>query len=260
MTLAELRASLKLWEGRLVNRRAARDEAQARVDEAVAVVKRRKAQIIRAENEAALANPKIITAAQMGLTYTALFGSLGPEKYVTGHYTAGPLDRDDEHGIALAKSVHEYHRSKGWGGTGYHLMILRSGTILGLRPTRLMGAHVGGANTGNLGIVVNGTTGDTPTAAQTASLKWLLANAHTDAMPAAHRTDLDLRNAARRGHNDWSGHTSNGCPGSFKPMYIGTAARARGLDVEESVYPPTYIEGDVEINYRNVSPEEVASA
>lgn len=163
--------------------------------------------------------PRIYTAAQIGLVFENKFGSLGPENYVTGHYTAGRLDTSDQDAIAQAKSFHGFHKSKGWGGAGYHYLITRKGNIVCLRPTWMKGAHVGGNNSNNIGVVMCGTTGDEPSYAQRKSYRWLLDNAHTTKLPRAHRTDLNLANATRLGHNDWPGHTSNGCPGNFKTMY-----------------------------------------
>ncbi|MEH3055559.1 MAG: peptidoglycan recognition family protein [Patulibacter minatonensis] len=164
--------------------------------------------------------PKIVTATQIGLRFTNVFGALGPERFVTGHHTAGPKDTSDAHAMSLARTYHADHARKGWGGLGYHYMITRRGTILCLRPTALKGAHVGGHNSNNIGIVCNGTVGDRPSIRQRRALKWLLANAHTAAMPKAHRTDVSLVHATRRGHNDWSGHQSNACPGTHKKMYL----------------------------------------
>lgn len=169
--------------------------------------------------------PKIITAAQAGLRFANKFGALGPELYVTGHHTAGPKDKSDAHALQLCRSYHAAHAAKGWGGEGYHYCITRRGTIIGLRPTNLKGAHVGGHNSNNVGVMFHGTTGDKPTIRQRRSYKWLLANAHTTRLPKAHRTDRDLRKAKRRGHNDWPGHTTNACPGTHKKMILsgGTA-------------------------------------
>lgn len=168
--------------------------------------------------------PRIYTAAQLGLTFQNRFGELGPELYVTGHHTAGPKDTSDQDAIRLARQFHAEHAAKGWGGIGYHFMLARSGAILCLRPTYLLGAHVGLHNTSNLGLVCNGTTGDRPTAKQAATLRWLLANAHTKKLPRIHRTDRDLRAARRFGHNDWPGHETNECPATHKPMYLAGGA------------------------------------
>jgi hypothetical protein len=164
--------------------------------------------------------PPIVTAENIGLSFVNKFGQLGPEKFVTGHHTAGPKDTSVADAIRLDKQYHAQHAGQGWGGIGYHFNVARDGTLICLRPTILKGAHVGGWNSNNVGVMFHGTTGDRPTDAQRATYKWLLASAHTLAMPAAHRTDLDLRKATRRGHNDWPGHGSNACPGTHKPMIL----------------------------------------
>lgn len=174
----------------------------------------------RIRNRELRRTPKIVTAHQLGLRFANVFGALGPEENLTGHHTAGPKDRDLEHAIALCRSYHNAHAAKGWGGEGYHWSIARDGTIIGLRPTALKGAHVGGHNSRNAGVMFHGTTGDKPTAAQRRSYAWLLANAHTSRMPKAHRTDRALTTAGRRGHKDWSGHASNACPGTHHDLIL----------------------------------------
>lgn len=152
------------------------------------------------------------------LAFENRFGGLGPELRVTGHHTAGPIDTSDKQALALCNQYHVAHASKGWGGIGYHLCITRKGNIILLRPFNLKGAHVGGHNSNNLGVMFHGTTGDTPTIPQRRTFKWLLENGHTRKMPASHRADRDLRDAKRYGHNDWDGHQSNACPGTHKRM------------------------------------------
>ncbi len=166
--------------------------------------------------------PKIATARTQGLAFQNVFGALGAEMHVTGHHTAGPKDTSDAHCAQLNRSYHEAHKAKGWGGIGYHFCVSRRGTIFCLRPTGLKGAHVGSHNTGNVGVMFHGTTGDKPTEAQAVAFNWLLRNAHSWRMPVAHRTDRKINkpSATRRGHNDWSGHESNACPGTHKPMIL----------------------------------------
>ncbi|MGH2761429.1 MAG: peptidoglycan recognition protein family protein [Thermoleophilaceae bacterium] len=164
--------------------------------------------------------PKIVTAAMQAIRPSAIFGGLGTPHYVTGHHTAGATDQSDDHAIALNRSYDDYHRSQGWGGIGYHYCLARSGAILCLRPIVQKGAHVGNHNSNNVGVMCHGTTGDRPTDAQQRSLRWLLDNAHTAAMPAAHRSPVRLSGLPRRGHNDWSGHEWNACPATHKPMYL----------------------------------------
>ena len=164
--------------------------------------------------------PRIVTARSIGLAFANLFGALGAELHVTGHYSAGPRALDADQGIERAREFHALHRGKGWGGIGYHYLIPDDGTLICTRPTNLKGAHTGAHNSTNVGVNMPGTTGDRPTDAQAATYAWLLANAHTDQMPKAHRTDRDLRRASRHGHNQWSGHRSNGCPGKFLDLFV----------------------------------------
>jgi hypothetical protein len=180
--------------------RARRDYRAARVAYEAAKAARRRPRIVR-----------------LDVSVAGHFGPLGAVHSVTGHHTAGPKDTSDAHALSLYRQYHAQHARQGWGGIGYHFGITRNGTIVLLRPVGLKGAHVGGHNTGNVGVVCHGTTGDRPTPEQAAALRWLIANAHTSAMPASHR--IDLRRAALRGHRDWSGHTSNACPGSHYRMY-----------------------------------------
>jgi hypothetical protein len=135
------------------------------------------------------------------------------------------VDSDLDRCIELNQSYDDYHRSLGWGGIGYHYCIARTGEILGLRPVVQKGAHTGNHNSNNVGIMMHGTTGDKATKKQKESLKWLLENAHTDRMPSAHRTPVSLKDLPRRGHNDWPGHESNSCPGSFKSTYINGGSK-----------------------------------
>jgi hypothetical protein len=166
--------------------------------------------------------PRIITAASQGLKFQDLFGPLGDEYYVTGHWTAGVWDKSLSHARSLCRSYHRSHAAKGWGGIGYHFCVTRGGLILCLRPTYLKGAHVGGHNSNNIGVMFHGgyptKSRPTMTTPQGNAFHWLLRNAHTDRMPRAHRTDRPLYkpHTKRLGHNDWSGHGSNACPGSYK--------------------------------------------
>ena len=166
--------------------------------------------------------PRIITARSIGLAFQDVFGELGPERHVTGHHTAGAKDSSDKHCEQVLRAYHHDHMRKGWGGIGYHFCVSRKGTIYCLRPTTLKGAHVGGHNTGNIGVVFHGTTGDRPTGPQARAFHWLLRNAHTTRLPAAHRTDRKIfrPHADRRGHKQWSGHEWNACPGTHLTVIL----------------------------------------
>ena len=139
---------------------------------------------------------------------------------VVGHYTAGPRDRDDAHASMLFRGIDRQHKNQGWTMIGYAFGLSSAGTIYLLRPATKIGAHTLGHNTGNVGVVCNGTTGDKATAAQAKAFRWLLHNAHTDALPKDFR--VDLRGLDVKGHNDL-GPTA--CPGAFKPMYVSKGAK-----------------------------------
>ena len=54
------------------------------------------------------------------------------------------------------ESIHEYHKSKGWSGIGYHYYIRKDGTIYRGRPEGAEGAHTKGQNKNSIGICVEG--------------------------------------------------------------------------------------------------------
>lgn len=166
-----------------------------------------------------VASPKLVGWEKSGLKPANVFGSLGPETKVTTHYAASPRAHNLAEGLALARGFDAFHRSKGWGGVSYHFLIPDTGEIILGRSTLHKGAHVLNTNTGNVGINFFCTAGDKPTKAQAKTYLWLLAHAHTDALPARHRTDRDLRNADIRGHKFWPGQSTD-CPGFFTPAAL----------------------------------------
>ena len=143
------------------------------------------------------------------------FGALGSTRAGVGHYTAGPRDTSDRHGVALFAEYNRQHRAAGWGAIGYHLAILSSGNVLLLRPTSWKGSHTAGQNTGRIGIVVAGGPGQRMTAAQRSTLTWLKNHGHTGAMPSSHRLPVGWHRGFRV-HSDLG---STACPGAYKSDY-----------------------------------------
>lgn len=215
-SLKDLRKSLNLWKRREKRYKSKKNKKKAR-----SIISRRRRQINHLL-KTRRGRPKIITARSIDLHFQNLFGQLGPEYHVTGHHTAGPTDKSDSHAIQLCRQYHRDHKTKGWGGIGYHYCITRRGTIIGLRPVILKGAHVGNHNSNNVGIMFHGTTGDKPTKAQMKTYRWLLSHSNTKHLPKAHRTDRKINkpHADRRGHHDWPGHEWNACPGTHERMIL----------------------------------------
>ena len=55
-----------------------------------------------------------------------------------------------------AKQIHEWHKSNGWSGIGYHFFVRKNGEIYRGRPLWSLGAHVQGMNNCSIGICTEG--------------------------------------------------------------------------------------------------------
>jgi len=89
--------------------------------------------------------------------------------YMTWHHAAGYSAENEEEGKAQMRAMQDLHQNvRGWSDIGYQFGIDRAGnlyqgrpfmdnsTSLSQVPTLAQGAHVGGANTGNIGVVIMG--------------------------------------------------------------------------------------------------------
>lgn len=63
----------------------------------------------------------------------------------------GDIDRD-----VGAAEIHEWHKSNGWSGIGYHYVIRKDGTIERGRPKKTIGSHAYGFNKTSIGINIVG--------------------------------------------------------------------------------------------------------
>jgi N-acetylmuramoyl-L-alanine amidase len=63
------------------------------------------------------------------------------------HYSATFADQN-----LTVKDIDKMHRDRGWKMVGYHWVIRRDGVVEQGRPEAMVGAHVGGQNTGKIGI------------------------------------------------------------------------------------------------------------
>jgi len=164
-----------------------------------------------AKLEARLNKPKIIDL-NLDFKPMAIQGSVNK---VIGHYTAGPKDKDTKDAIRLCKIYHQAHLNQGWSGEAYMLCFTSDGNILLLRPSKYVGAHTLGYNTGSYGIMMHGTTGDKPTNAQLRALRWWGKNGHKAIMGKC-ATVIQPNKLPWYGHNDFN---PTSCPGEFKQAY-----------------------------------------
>lgn len=75
------------------------------------------------------------------------------------------------------RAIDTYHRNKGWGGCGYHFVIVANGKVYAGRPENAVGAHCKeqGMNLKSLGICLTGDFDhDKPTDQQIFALRDLL--------------------------------------------------------------------------------------
>jgi len=90
----------------------------------------------------------------------------------TIHHTATPSD----YPAARVRAIDAYHRSLGWDGIGYHVLVGADGSLWFGRPLDRDGAHVRGQNAGNLGLAFIGDyTSGPPSAAALAAARAFLA-------------------------------------------------------------------------------------
>ena len=102
--------------------------------------------------------PHIVTRAQWeakapthGYTNQPYFNQL------TLHHAAGYSASNIQEGIIQMQAIQELHQDvRGWSDIGYHFVIDKGGNIYQGRPETVIGAHVGGHNTGNTGVSILG--------------------------------------------------------------------------------------------------------
>lgn len=125
---------------------------------------------------------------------------MGPIKFLTIHCAATPEGRH-----VSADTISAWDKAK-FGQTSYHWVVELDGTRVQTLKDNQKGAHVGGSNTGNIGICyvggvdAKGNPKDTRTAAQKQSLAELV-TLYRGLYPGI----------IIRGHRDWPG-VKKACP------------------------------------------------
>lgn len=116
---------------------------------------------------------RVVTRAEWGArSYRGTPARLGTVKGVVVHHTAGSgLPQTLDEGKAEVRAIQRLHQlSNGWADIGYHLLLGQDGTWYQGRPWRgastfdeaveesawSLGSHVGGKNTGRIGLSVMG--------------------------------------------------------------------------------------------------------
>lgn len=79
--------------------------------------------------------------------------SMSKITHIVCHYSATYADQN-----LTVKDIDAMHRARGWRGVGYHHVIRRDGIVEPGRPEYEVGAHVGGQNSGKIGICCIGGT------------------------------------------------------------------------------------------------------
>ena len=144
------------------------------------------------------------------------FGPLGDVDAVTIHHSAGPRAPTKAKAQALHAAYQRLHiqefgsANHTRGDIGYHFAIDDLGRVYRLRPASQKGAHVGGWNTGNIGIMLHGNyVHDELTDKQNETLRWLFQGGFYKLFKEP-EAGIHLV----RGHQEWPNHHSNACPGT----------------------------------------------
>jgi N-acetylmuramoyl-L-alanine amidase len=123
--------------------------------------------------------PKTVAAPPPNVGGLVLRDTARPIDEIIVHCAATPEGKD-----FTVADIRAWHKARGWSDIGYHYVVYRDGRILEGRPVGQVGAHCAdkGKNKGTIGICYVGGVAadgkvakDTRTAAQRASLLWLVA-------------------------------------------------------------------------------------
>lgn len=164
------------------------------------------------------AAPRLITARDLGLTFRMPDGFKGAVTRGAGHYSAGERADTDAELIALVRSWHRHHQSIGGSGVAYEAIVGDHGTIAFGNPMTIKSRAVALNNTGTVSICCPGGEGDRMAPAAKASVRWLLDNWHTAAVPEPHRLPRPARSIPWRGHKEFP-NNSTACPGVMLADY-----------------------------------------
>lgn len=197
---------------------------------------------VTAEPNEAVAAPFIQSREYWGANApTCSIGNHTPYR-ATFHHTVTPNGETGDAAKSRVKNIQNYHQNvRGWCDIGYHLLVDPDGVLWrGRQYTSKRGAHVGGQNTGNVGIAFLGNfyDGVEPSQAQ-------LDGAAEGFAWVADYWGFEANSSTIRGHQEWPGQ-STGCPGSVldkKTQLLDTINLIIDGDYEEP--PPDIPDPDI---------------
>lgn len=157
------------------------------------------------------------------------------------HHTVTPSSGDP---ASRLRGIQNYHMdTRGWCDTGYHFLVSIDGTVWEGRPLDFLGAHVGGHNTGNVGISFIGCfhSSDcsdwTPFMPPDAMIDG--ASAVVGRLSSLYDIALDAEHV--KGHRD---HPDQGtsCPGDFLHARLGDIRARAGGATSDPRFGARYVE------------------
>ncbi|NIY11074.1 MAG: hypothetical protein GWN02_23620, partial [Gemmatimonadetes bacterium] len=165
----------------------------------------------RAALRSDLAAVGVVSREEWGARSTSC--SSNPDKYrMAIHHTVTPADSDP---AVRVRGIQNYHMdTRGWCDIGYHFLVSLDGRMWEGRPLGQLGTHVGGQNTGNVGISYIGCFQDS-------GCNGWLPSTPPDAMLDAGATlvreisriyGIAINSTNVKGHRDHAG-ASTSCPG-----------------------------------------------
>ena len=158
---------------------------------------------------ATLPAPSIVTRAQWNARPPKCEGSPHSPYRMTFHHTETTNGESGDAAKARMRQMQAFHQDvRGWCDIGYHFSVDAAGQVYqGRDSTDLTASHVGGQNTGNIGVSLMGSFMDVaPPGAQVAGLESIFAY-------EASKYGITVNADNVRGHQQWPGQTTS-CPGT----------------------------------------------
>src|SRR5262245_61371616 len=168
--------------------------------------------------------PTIVTRAEWGAN--PLQGTPVPQpnyRFLTLHHAAGFSASNVAEGKAQVKRIQQLHQEgNGWADIGYHFLIDAAGNIyqgrpylqdipLSQKPSLIVGAHVAGQNTGNIGVCLLGCFHPEANASTCNDVLTLSIETPLVQLLAFLSVSYGMVPTNIKGHKDF---TSTACPGS----------------------------------------------